>query len=342
MPLSFPFVQLPAPGDRIQVAPGVFWLRMPLPFQLDHINLWLLEDGDGWCVVDTGFANDATRAAWKKILGGLDRPVSRVIVTHFHPDHLGLAEWFQKRTDAIIYMSAGEFLTAHVVWNEVGGHGARFMVEQFRRHGLDKERLARYETRGSGYRQSMSALPEQYRRLIEGSELRIGGRSWRTIIGYGHSPEHVALHCPELELFISGDMLLPKISTNISVMAATPDADTLAAYLASLDRYARELPATTLVLPSHGLPFVGVQARVDALYAHHAERLRALEGACATPQSAAGVLGTLFQRDLDTHQTMFAMGEAIAHLNFLEAKGRLTRVSGADGVVRFVRQDSAP
>ncbi|MGE5386193.1 MAG: MBL fold metallo-hydrolase [Betaproteobacteria bacterium] len=342
MSLSFPFPQLPAPGDRIAVAPGVYWLRMSLPFQLDHINLWLIEDGEGWCVVDTGFANDATRAAWEQILGKLVRPVSRLIVTHFHPDHLGLADWFEKRAGAELHMSTGEFLTAHVVWNEVGGHGARFMVDQFRQHGLDEERLARYETRGSGYRQSMSALPQTYRRLVEGSELRIGGHVWRTIIGYGHSPEHVALHCPELEVFISGDMLLPKISTNISVMAATPQADTLDAYLSSLDRYARELPATTLVLPSHGLPFVGVQARVEALEAHHSERLQALETACVTPQSAASVLSTLFPRPLDTHQIMFAMGEAIAHLNFLEARGRLTRVPGADGVVRFMREGPAP
>jgi glyoxylase-like metal-dependent hydrolase (beta-lactamase superfamily II) len=341
MSLSYPFFQPPAPGHTIAVAPGVLWLRMALPFQLDHVNLWLIDDGEGWCIVDTGFPGEEARAAWDSVLAALGRPISRVIVTHFHPDHLGLADWLMEKSGAPLMMSAGEFLTAHVVWNEVGGHGAAFMVEQFRQHGLDEERLARFRTRGSGYRRAMPGLPQHYRRLVEGDLLKIGAHTWQVVIGHGHSPEHVALHCPELGVFISGDMLLPKISTNISVVAATPEANTLKAYLASLDRNARELPAATLVLPSHGLPFVGVQARVAALREHHADRLQALEDACAVPRSAAEVLPTLFPRPLDTHQVMFAMGEAIAHLNYLEAEGRLVRVPERDGVVRFARVQSA-
>jgi glyoxylase-like metal-dependent hydrolase (beta-lactamase superfamily II) len=338
MSLHFPHAHPPAAGELTEVAPGIFWLRMPLPFQLDHINLWLLKDGDGWVIVDTGFADDGVRASWSTILDRLDGPVRRLIVTHFHPDHLGLATWLMEKTGAALVMTTGEFLTAHAVWHEVGGHGARFMVEQFRQHGLDEAHLARFASRGSGYRKAVPALPEYYQRLKAGDNATVDGKNWQILIGHGHAPEHMALYCAELGVLISGDMLLPRISTNISVFAATPEADALRWYLESLDDMARELPESTLVLPSHGLPFMGVQERVQALHAHHEERLQVLENSCEqAPQSAAGLLDVLFNRALDTHQTMFAMGEAIAHLNYLEKAGRLSRNRGADGVIRYSR-----
>ena len=272
------------------------------------------------------------------ILAALDGPVKRLVVTHFHPDHLGLASWLMAQTGAPLWMTSGEFLTAHAVWHEVGGHGARFMVEQFRQHGLGGDLLAKFEKRGSGYRKAVPALPDYYHRLKAGDTLTVDGKNWQILIGHGHAPEHMALYCPEMAVLISGDMLLPRISTNISVFAATPEADALRWYLDSLDAMAKELPASSLVLPSHGLPFVGVQARVAALHAHHQERLLALEENCMdAPQSAAGLLDVLFGRVLDTHQTMFAMGEAIAHLNYLEQAGRLSRIIDADGVIRYSR-----
>ncbi len=340
MPLLFPHPQPPSGGQLSCVAPGVHWLRMPLPFQLDHINLWLLEDGAGWTIVDTGFANDEARQAWEAILADLKGPVTRLISTHFHPDHLGLATWLMERTGAPLSMSTGEFLTAHAVFNDVGGHGARFMTEQFRQHGLDTEQLAKFATRGSGYRKAVPALPDQYQRLMAGDRLRIGGRSWEIMVGHGHSPEHVALYCAELDVLISGDMLLPKISTNISVFAATPQANALGWFLDSLKSLAGKMPQKTLVLPSHGLPFIGVQERVEALCEHHEDRLRALEETCQkAPKSAAELLATLFGRALDTHQTMFAMGEAIAHLNFLEQAGRLSRQTDKAGIIRYFGPD---
>ena len=338
MPLDFPHAYPPAAGEKIEVAPGVFWLRMPLPFQLDHINLWLLRDGDGWTIVDTGFASDGVRTVWQELLAALDAPVRRLIVTHFHPDHLGLASWLMNETGAQLWMTTGEFLTAHAVWNEVGGHGARFMVDQFRQHGLDAERLAKFEKRGSGYRKAVPALPESYHRLKSGDVVAVDGKKWRILIGHGHAPEHIALYSDEFNVLISGDMLLPTISTNIIVFAATPDADALGWFLESLEEMASEIPGEALVLPSHGLPFVGIQERVENLRAHHEERLQVLEEACEdAPKSAAELLETLFQRALDTHQTMFAMGEAIAHLNYLRLAGRLSRLTDADGVIRFLR-----
>jgi glyoxylase-like metal-dependent hydrolase (beta-lactamase superfamily II) len=334
----YPHALPPPAGELVEVVPGVFWLRMPLPFQLDHINLWLLRDGDGWVIIDTGFSDDEGRAIWTKILDRLDGPVKRLIVTHFHPDHLGLATWLMERTGAVLSMTTGEFLTAHAAWHEIAGHGARFMVEQFRQHGLDDERLARFEKRGSGYRQALPALPEHYWRMKAGDVTRINALQWQVIIGYGHAPEHMSLYCAELGVLISGDMLLPRISTNVSVFAATPDADALGWYLESLDKLAGNIPEKTLVLPSHGLPFFGIQGRVKALHEHHEERLHALENSCEeAPQSAADLLETLFQRALDMHQTMFAMGEAIAHLNYLEQAGRLSRSTDAAGVIHYMR-----
>lgn len=338
MSLTYPHAEPPAAGELLAVAPGVYWLRLPLPFQLNHINLWLLRDGDGWMIVDTGFASDESRAAWQQVLAGLDGPVTRIVATHFHPDHLGLATWLLETTGAELWMSTGEFLTAHAVWNEFGGHGARFMTEQFRQHGLDGIRLEKFAVRGPGYRRSVPALPDAYQRLMAGDTLTVDGKKWHILVGHGHSPEHVALYSPDLAVLISGDMLLPRISTNISVFASTPQADSLSWFIASLQTMARELPPETLVLPSHGLPFYGIEPRVAALCRHHEARCRDLEENCQqTAKSAADLLGVLFPRELDMHQTMFAMGEAIAHLNHLEQAGRLSRSTDADGVIRYSR-----
>lgn len=342
---DYPFATPPAAAETFEVSPGIHWLRMPLPFALNHINLWLLEDDDGWTIVDTGFALEAVKACWQTVLSRLTGTaqggrITRIIVTHFHPDHLGLAAWLQERTGAPVFMTLGEYLTAHAVWHEVGGHGNQPMLEQFRAHGLDDDRCAALQRRSGGYNRGVPTLPTHYRRLFNGDELAIGGHRWQVRAGFGHSPEHAALYSRDRGVLISGDMLLPKISTNISVLAVTPMADSLADYLQSIDAY-RELPAATLVLPSHGLPFYGIENRVNALHAHHEERLLVLEAYCSQPRTAAELLMTLFSRDLDTHQTMFAMGEAIAHLNRLENAGRIVRINNRSGLVRFVRTPQA-
>ncbi len=338
MSVVYPFRQWPASGEYLEIAPGVRWLRMSLPFQLDHVNLWLIDAGDSWCAVDTGFADDRTRAAWESILCGLDKPIGQLIATHFHPDHLGLATWLQARTGATLAMTLGEFLTAHAVWNEVGGHGARFMSDQFAEHGLAPTMVEKFRTRGSGYRAAVPALPQHYERLRDGKVLTLGAYRWHVIDGYGHSPEHAALHCPELNLLISGDMLLPRISTNVSVFAATPDDDGLGRFLASLARMRRELPPETLVLPAHGLPFTGLATRIDELEAHHADRLELLVSACDQSMTAAELMTVLFPRSLDAHQTMFALGETIAHLNHLQQAGRLRSERDAGGTIHFMRK----
>lgn len=334
--------RLPAPGTALDIAPGVRWVRMGLPFALDHVNVWLLRDRlggvDGWSVVDTGIANDATRAAWEQVfataLDGL--PVLRLIVTHMHPDHIGLAQWLTQRWGCRLWISATDYLAACHGSRATTGHGGAAAAAFFRSHGLhDPEALDQVRQRGNYYASMVPEVPSQYRRLLDGALLEVGAHAWHCIAGYGHAPEHISLHSAAQRLLISGDMLLPRISTNVSVLDVEPEANPLPLYLDSIERLAR-LPADTLVLPSHGRPFVGIPERVAQLQQHHEERLAEVLAVCTeAPLSAAELLPVLFKRPLDLHQTTFALGESLAHLHALWHAGRLQRRQDADGVWRF-------
>jgi glyoxylase-like metal-dependent hydrolase (beta-lactamase superfamily II) len=342
-PLEFPFAEPPPLGTALEVAPGVRWLRMVLPFALDHINLWLLEDEKdgvaGFTIIDCGLSNDSTRAAWEQVFAKWvgDKPVHRLIVTHYHPDHAGNAGWLVERFGCEMWMTQGEYLTAHAVMDNAAGYSPEAAIALYKANGMDSSHDDGLAKRGHFYRKSVLPLPNQYRRILDGETLTIGGRGWKVVVGNGHAPEHASLYCADLKVCISGDMLLPKISTNVSVWSVDPNGDPLEQFLTSIRTY-RTLPADTLILPSHGLPFRGAHERVKALEDHHAERLAALQQALAdssAPLSAFDLLETLFRRKLDTHQTTFAMGESIAHLHYLRNAGRARRVIGADGVVRY-------
>lgn len=330
---------LPEPGDAMELATeaggqGVRWIRMPLPYALNHINLWLIEDGaEGWCAVDTGMDMGDVKQHWQTLIA--QYPLTRQIVTHYHPDHLGLAAWLQEKTGAPLAMTQAEYLTAQAFANEIGSYSPQATGELFRRHGLSAERLAALAQRGNAYRRGVPQIPESYTILREDDRVRIGAHDWRVITGNGHCPEHAALYCETLGVLIGGDMMLPSISTNVAVFAPNPDEDSLSDFLASIRRF-KELPEDTLALPSHGRPFRGIHARVAALEKHHAERCADLVAACrAQPHTAASLLPILFQRDItDPHQTFFAMSEAIAHLNYLERRGEVRRAA-EDGVLRY-------
>ena len=335
--LEYPFADPPAPGTATEVAPGVHWLRMALPFQLDHINLWLLEDGAEWLLIDTGLGNQTTRELWERVLKDRigTKAVRRVLVTHYHPDHAGNAAWLCARTGADLWMTRGEYLTVHAARHGAAGYSPEAQRDLFRANGLDEAQANALLTRGGLYRTLVPDFPFSHRRLFDGERTTIGGREWRIMVGYGHAPEHASLHCEALNLLISGDMLLPRISTNIAVRPIDPWANPLRQFLDSIRRY-RDLREDVFVLPSHGLPFRGAHARIGQLEAHHADRLAELRAACATaPRSAADVLEVLFRRKLDTGQIFFAMGEAIAHLHHLHYDGKVARSVGADGVARF-------
>ena len=341
--LDHPHAAAPAPGKAFEVAPGVHWLRMPLPFALDHINLWMLEDGDGYAIVDCGLGDKATRELWDSYFAsahGVGRGgslwVNRVIVTHCHPDHSGNAHWLTHRFGADLWISLGEYFVAHAARESQAGFSTEYQLDLLHRNGLARDWQERMKERSGGFRRGVPEFPQSFCRLMDGRSLSIGGREWRIIMGYGHSPEHAGFYCESLGVLISGDMVLPKITTNISVWTVEPEADPLGLFLASIGRYAA-LPANTLVLPSHGLPFRGLHERIAQLHEHHRLRLDEVVEACVSPKSAADVVPTLFRRKLDTHQMYFAMGESMAHLHFLHAQGRLERRIGADGVFRYAQ-----
>ena len=335
--LQYPWPQTPAPGTTLEVAPGVRWLSMPLPFQLDHINLWLLQDEGGWTIVDSGIGDAPTRALWEKLFSEVDG-VKRVILTHYHPDHAGNAGWLCQRFGVEMWTTQGEYLTAHAVRSSSAGYTSEAVLSVFKKNGLDAERSAGMaKMRGNNrYAELVPDFPHSYRRIIEGDVVRIGGRDWHAIVGHGHAPEHLSLYCKELNVVIAGDMLLSTISTNVSVWSIDPEGDPLRLFLESVGRY-RELPEDVLVLPSHGKPFRGAHLRVGQLEAHHEARFLELTDALNEPKSANDLLPVLFRRPLDAHQTFFAMGEAIAHLHYLYYAGKARRAVGADGVVRYAR-----
>lgn len=338
--LRHPFDSAPEPGCARAVAPGVLWIRLALPFQLDHINVWALDGGErGWTLVDTGLGDARTRDSWEELFTGAleNRPVERVIATHFHPDHIGLAGWLVERTGASFAASLTEWLFARMLsaGNSPAMDGA---VERFyQRSGLEGEVLAAVLGRKSAYTRGVPSVPAVLTRLRAGDDLTIGDSTWRVIGGGGHTAEPVCLRDAARGLLIPGDQILPRISPNISVWPTEPDADPLTDYLTSLEAWSA-LPPDTLVLPSHGLPFYGLHARAAELHAHHGARLAEITVQCASPQTAAMVTGALFNRPLDPHQMVFAMGEAIAHLNHLIRRGALERHDGPDGVDLYQRR----
>ncbi len=341
--LSYPLGDaLPAAGGTLDVAPGVKWIRMGLPFALDHINLWLLRDEldghKGWTVVDCCVSRDEARAQWEQIFAGEleGLPILRVIVTHMHPDHIGLAHWLCERWKAPLWISATDYNTASLSISGSTGFGGEKSADFFASHGLaNPDYLAQIRGRSNYYPGLVPAVPASFHRMMDGQLIRIGGRDWTCISGYGHAPEHIALSCPQERLLISGDMILPRISTNVSVYDVEPESDPLALFLQSINKF-RALDPDTLVLPSHGKPFRGLHTRIAQLHAHHQDRLAEVMAACsAGPCSGADILPVMFKRPLDLHQTTFALGEAVAHLHTLWFEGKLQRLQGNDGVYRF-------
>lgn len=337
-----PTAPQPPALQMTQVAPGLHGLRLPLPFQLNHINVWLLEDrmtdgGPAWTLIDTGVASSLTRGIWEQVAAEFMRgwPIRQVIVTHFHPDHIGLADWLCRRFDAPLRMTRTEWLLARMLSldssDEIAEAGRRFYGAM----GLENETLSALTVRGNAYARGVPMVPATFDRLADGRTLRIGDRDWTVITSGGHSPEHACLYSPDDGVLIAGDMVLPRISPNVSVWPAEPFADPLAEFLGGLARL-RTLRADTLVLPSHGDPFSDLRGRIDELTRHHADRLDEAVGFCAEgARTIADITRLMFNRTLDTHQMSFAAGEALAHLNHLERQGRLSRQQREDGVWLF-------
>lgn len=334
--LEYPFADsLPSAGELHVIHPDVLWLRMPLPFALDHINLWLLRDNTGWCAIDCGIDSPTTRNAWQQIFSQEEYRLSRVLATHCHPDHVGLAAWLCTEFDIRLWMSATEYAYARLMSAGLPGCDNASAITHFTKHGLSPEQGSLMLARKNHYPSLVPDLPSSYRRLQGDEQIQIGTHTWRVITGFGHAPEHVSLFCEELDILISGDMVLPRISTNVSVFALEPEANPLQLYLDSLDKFTT-LPETTLILPSHGKPFRGLHRRLAQLQQHHALRLQEVYEACnIMPRSAAEIVPLMFKRPLDVHQLSFAFGEALAHLHQLWHAGLLLQKCGTDRIIRF-------
>jgi len=326
--LKFIVDEAPASGSATEIADGVFWLRFDLPMKgLNHINLWALKDGDGWVVVDTGIGNRASREIWEKhfveLMGG--RPVNRVICTHLHPDHTGLAGWICRKFGAPLLMTRGEYFLCRLLAADTGKEAPREGITFYRKCGFTDEQIELYKLRFGGFGKAISALPQGYDRLTDGELGQIGGREWRVIIGSGHSPEHACLYCPELNLCLTGDQLLPNISSNVSVWPTEPEGNPLEDWISSCHKLKAELPDDVLIGPAHGLPFYGAHRRLDKLIEHHEKALDRLLEHCKTPRRATEVYSVLFRREINDSNRIMAVGESIAHLNCLKGRGLVSR-----------------
>ena len=353
MALQYPYDSHPKAGTTVEVADGVRWLTMPMGGSLTHINLYLIEDRDGWFVVDTGLGNQQTEALWHDIfnreLGG--KPVKGVICTHMHPDHIGQAGMIVNHFRCPLYMTRAEYYQARS-YTTMGFSSSQgsWQGEQFyHRYGMPTDAMERMQNAwrergparpsagaqaGASSMTMPSALPMGFHRLEDGDILTIGRHDWHVVVGAGHSPEHACLHCHALSVMISGDQILPRITSNVSVHPTEPEANPLKIWMESHDKFL-DTPADTFVLPAHNLPFYGVRERLRDLISHHEDRMLAIEETCVEPQTAKDLLPVLFRRRLDARQTMMALGEAIAHCHLLMHRNRLERSLDEGGRFRF-------
>lgn len=335
--LTYPLGSPPGAGEAIQVAPGVLWLRMPLPMALNHINVWALADGDTWTLVDTGIQTPETAAAWLSAFSGVlgGRAVGRVICTHMHPDHIGMAGWLTRRFDCQLWITRLEYVTCRMLAADTGREPPADALRFHQAAGWDEAAIEDYRARFGGFGKHIYALPDSFKRVSDGDEVEIGGRIWRAVVGRGHSPEHLCLHSPELALMISGDQVLPRITSNVSVFPTEPDADPLNDWLTSIAALAHRIPDDVLVLPSHNEPFRGLHARLSQLAAGHEEKLGRLRESLQQPKRAIDVFDILFRRPVGLSLLSLATGEALAHLNLLIHRRQAVRELDAAGVAWY-------
>jgi glyoxylase-like metal-dependent hydrolase (beta-lactamase superfamily II) len=379
MALTFPFAGPPGPGELKEILPGLHWLRLPLPLKLDHVNLWLLEGDDGLTVIDTGLGDRQTRGLWETVMpmpqsppGPLPgspgsagvtgsaavprttrpAPLRRIVVTHHHPDHCGLADWVAQNYGATVVMSSAAHEAGLVLRNREKGTDMRSTAARLAAHGLSPEAGAFLVKNASDFESLRPGLPQEFEPVSEGDTVATGRYSWRVVFGQGHAPDHVCLYCEDAPpgiarsrgaaggagVLISGDMVLPHISTHVGSPATWLPGNPVGLFHESIRRLA-DLPADTLVLPSHGDPFVGLQARVAELESHHEDRCRTIAAGLGQPRSAYELLQVVFQRELDPLQLMLAMNEAVAHLEYMTDRGELERLAADDGITRYVRRD---
>jgi len=336
--ISFPYDAPPKAGQVREVVEGVLWIRMPMPFVLDHINIFAIADGDGWAIVDTGLETKITVGIWRDILKDAlqGKPVTRVIATHMHPDHIGMAGWLTRRFDCRLWMTQLEYLNCRMLVADTLRQAPEDGIRFFRAAGWNEDEIDDYRTRFGSYGKFIHPLPDSFKRIREGDTFKIGDHDWKVVVGNGHSPEHACFYCPDLKLFLSGDQVIPGISSNISVHPTEPDANPMLGWLESLAHVRDMVPDDVLVLPSHKTAFYGLHARVQALLDEHHTDFGKLKTALKEPKRAVDVFDSLFSRQiLGTDLLNMATGECVANLNYLAERGEIKYDMDDNGVAWF-------
>ena len=336
--ITLPFDTPPAPGEVIEVAPGLLWARMPLPVRLDHVNVWLLAEDDGWTAVDCGLDSLETRAAWERLIAGplRGKPIRRLVATHGHVDHVGLAGWVAGRFQAPFHATRAAWLWARVTFAGRNEPTSAQALAHLSSHGCDSAHVEAYAGNRGPLVKLFGEPPRAHVRLRDGDFTEMGGRRWRVSTNDGHADEHASFIGVDDSIVIAGDQILQRISPVVGVFAGEPYADPLTAYLASLDRF-RGLDSDILVLPSHGLPFRGLETRLDQLSRHHRRRLDLVHDVLDRPRTATECSYVLFARAMAEGQWYLALAETLAHLHHLVATGAAQRETDSKGVIRFVR-----
>ncbi len=337
--IQYEFDARPNRGEVMVVANGIVWLRMPLPFSLKHINLWLLRDEASWVIVDTGINTKTSRGVWHDTfavaMGG--DPASHVVATHLHPDHAGCAGWLVRHFDVDLWMTRDEYMLCRILAADTGRSAPEEGIRFYAGAGFSAEQLESYKSRFGLFGKFVHPLPEAFKRMSDGDVLNFGGSDWEVIVGSGHSPEHACLYDPDRNTLIAGDQLLPTISSNISVWPTEPLANPLKDWFASLEKLRDRLPSDVLVLPAHGKPFRGAHHRLLALAQEHEDRLASLLDICREPKRVVDVFPSLYKTAIDDNNRIMATGEAISHLNYLCESGDMMAEQESDHVTWYRR-----
>ncbi|MDE0304325.1 MAG: MBL fold metallo-hydrolase [Albidovulum sp.] len=324
----------PSEGELKEIAEGIFWLRFPLPMALDHVNVFAIEDEGGITLVDTGLDTRKTRAIWKRVLAGPmgNTPIRRVILTHHHPDHVGLAGWFALEHGAEIWSTRTTWLMARMLILDEQAVPTAESLRFYRAAGMDETSLwKRSKNRPFNFSDVVSPIPLGYRRIRDRESIRIGGSDWRVAIGNGHAPDHATFWCQNHPLILGGDQFLADISPNIGVYATEPDADPLDEWLESCEQFAKIARPEQTVLPGHRFPYTGLPSRIGQLIDNHRGALKRLRLHLRNPATAVDCFHTLFRRNIDEAEFGLALGESMAHLNYLLARGEVERSRREDG-----------
>jgi glyoxylase-like metal-dependent hydrolase (beta-lactamase superfamily II) len=345
--LVYPFQPILDVGTTREIAEGVLWIRLPMPFALNHANVFALRDEtstNSWALVDTGLKTIETLSIWQKLLRDADGPlrgakISRIFVTHMHADHIGLAGWMTAAFNTELWMPQLEYLTGRMLLSDSGRKTSGATARFYHAAGWTSDQLDSYRVDFGSLEALTYQMPDSYRRLHKNQSIQIGGREWRVLIGGGHSPEHACLYCPELKLFLSGDQVLPKISSNVSVLSTEPAANPLGDWLNAIETFKRDLPEDILVLPGHNEPFQGIHRRLDRLANGHSLGLERLLESLREPKRIVDTFGALFSRPTfqEPIQLRLATGESLAHINYLIDIGRVAIDRVDDGVVWYVQ-----